>query len=271
LAVSFLLSCPGCCSTWRRLAGGACGRRPSGRTSLPGRGCQRAGHAVRRRSVFTIGCPPIRFRCLGPGVQPSGVQPSGVQPSGVQPSGVRPAGVRASARVPPSRPRQPAVALGITSVRWATFTTGTDRVARGLGCPERLGRPPESAWKGATVRRWWEAGGEAAVADLAGSGPGRGCGRAPPLTGKGEPARRAGRRRLPAAPGMGARVQARSCTWAWLAACLEHDHARWSLWSLLARWTGPGRGQRARWCGWGAAPARPSQEVSEPGSGTTPL
>jgi hypothetical protein len=42
----------------------------------------------------------------------------------------------------------PAVALGITSVRRATVTTGTDRVARGLGCPERLGRRPESAWRG---------------------------------------------------------------------------------------------------------------------------
>ena len=124
-----------------------------------------ACHAVRRRSVFTIGCPPIRFRCPGPVVQRSGVQPSGVQPSGIRSSvsssGVRPSGRPVSARpasgrLVSTRPSghlrlgrvSPAVALGITSLRRETFTTGTDRVARGLRCPERLGRPSGSAWRG---------------------------------------------------------------------------------------------------------------------------
>jgi hypothetical protein len=65
---------------------------------------------------------------------------------------------------------------------------------------------------------------------------------------------------------MEARVQARSCTWAWLAPRLEHDHAPWSLWSLMARWTGL-EGATSATVRMGAAPARPSQEVSDPGSG----
>ena len=126
-----------------------------------------------------LGVHPVRFPRPGPGVQLSGVQPSGVQPSGVQPSGVRdpavrpsgvrpsgvrsagsvvrdpavrPSGVRpsASGRLVSARPPDhlrlvrvsPAVALEITSVRRAIFTTGTDRVACGRRCPERLGRVP---------------------------------------------------------------------------------------------------------------------------------
>jgi hypothetical protein len=67
-----------------------------------------------------------------------------------------------------------------------------------------------------------------------------GCGHAPPLTGQGGQAgvRAADGCRLSQAaePGMGARVQARQSKWWHLG--LEHDHAAWSLWSLMARWTG---------------------------------
>jgi hypothetical protein len=99
-----------------------------------------------------LGVHPVRFPRPGPGVQLSGVQPSGVQPSGVRDPAVRPSGVRpsASGRLVSARPPDhlrlvrvsPAVALEITSVRRAIFTTGTDRVACGRRCPERLGRVP---------------------------------------------------------------------------------------------------------------------------------
>jgi hypothetical protein len=105
-----------------------------------------------------LGVHPVRFPRPGPGVQLSGVQPSGVQPSGVQPSGVRSAGsvvrgptVRCPVIwCPPVRPVTSSSVsarrcLGITSGRRATLTAGTDRVAGGLRCPERLGRQPESA------------------------------------------------------------------------------------------------------------------------------
>jgi hypothetical protein len=172
-----------------------------------------------------LGVHPVRFPRPGPGVQLSGVQPSGVRSAGsvVRDPAVRPSGVRpsASGRLVSARPPDhlrlvrvsPAVALEITSVRRAIFTTGTDRVACGRRCPERLGRAPSRPGGG----RWGgggEAGGGAAIADLAGSGPGRGCGHAPPLTGQGRPVRREGRRWLPAEPGMGARVQARR-SWPW--------------------------------------------------------
>ena len=174
-----------------------------------------------------LGVHPVRFPRPGPGVQLSGVQPSGVQPSGVQPSGVRSAGsvvrdpaVRpsgvcpsASGRLVSARPPDhlrlvrvsPAVALEITSVRRAIFTTGTDRVACGRRCPERLGRAPSRPGGG----RW-------------GSGD-RGPGRVRPgprlrsrstADRPGRPVRREGRRWLPAEPGMGARVQARR-SWPW--------------------------------------------------------
>jgi hypothetical protein len=60
LAVSVLLSCPGCWSSRRRLAGRACGRRPSGRASL-----QRSGRPGRHASVAgpypPYRCPSSRF------------------------------------------------------------------------------------------------------------------------------------------------------------------------------------------------------------------
>jgi hypothetical protein len=85
----------------------------SGQASSPGRHCQGASHGVGRRSVSSIGCPPIRCRRPGsgspavrcparpvsghlgwssgcPAVRSSAVHPSGVRPSGVRPSGVRP-------------------------------------------------------------------------------------------------------------------------------------------------------------------------------------
>jgi hypothetical protein len=61
-----LLSCPGCGSTRWPLAGGACGRRPSGRASL-----RRPGMPGRRPCrpsppASTVRCPPIRFPRPGP-------------------------------------------------------------------------------------------------------------------------------------------------------------------------------------------------------------
>jgi hypothetical protein len=173
-------------------------------------------------------CPPFGVHpgsdVRGPVVQPSGVQPSGVQPADwcpagwcVRPSGVRPAGVSArpvSGRLVSARPSghlrlacgSPGVALGITSVRRATFTTGTDRVARGLRCPSGSVDGPSRPRGGRPGGGRAEAGGGVAVADLAGSCSGAGCGRGRPLTGQG-PARREGRPSLPAEPGMGVRAE----------------------------------------------------------------
>jgi hypothetical protein len=207
----------------RRLAGGACGRRPSGRTSLP-----RPGMPARRpcrpspiRVHHWVSTPfgsHVRVRASSRPVSSRPVSGQLVPSSGIRLSGVRPS---ASGRLVSARPPDhlrlvrvsPAVALEITSVRRAIFTTGTDRVACGRRCPERLGRAP-SRPGGGRCGGGGEAGGGAAIADLAGSGPGRGCGHAPPLTGQGRPVRREGRRWLPADPGMGARVQARR-SWPW--------------------------------------------------------
>ena len=119
--------------------------------------------------------------------------------SGVRPSGVRSFGVRRPPGHIPLVRVSPTVVLGITSVRRATFTAGTDRVARGLRCPERLGRRPELAWGGDAVEvvvgRWG-----AAVADLGGSSSGAGCDRARPLTGQEEASPTCGRPSLPAEP-----------------------------------------------------------------------
>jgi hypothetical protein len=93
-------------------------------------------------------------------------------------------------------PRQPGGGLGDHSVRRATFTTGTGRVACGLPRPGRLGQRLESAWTQATLRR--SSGGqvgqkEVSAADLAGCAPGGG-GRRPRSTAdrSGRPDRREG-------------------------------------------------------------------------------
>jgi hypothetical protein len=132
------------------------------------------------------------------------------------------------------------VALGITSVRQATVTAGTDRVARGLRCPERLGRRPESAWRGATVRRWWGGRWGSGGHGLGRVGLGR---RLRPCStadrpGGGQPGVRvAGGCRLSQAWERGSKpgVPAPECG---RHLGLEHDYAAWSLWSLMARWTG---------------------------------
>jgi hypothetical protein len=160
-------------------------------------------------------CPPlgvhIRSDVRGRVVRPSGVQPAGVRssgwvvrdpavrPAGVRPSGVRPAGVHPSVRSPPSRPRKPGGGLGDhigaagnrhdgdgSSCPWS----GVSRAARSTARVGLEGRPGGGRA---------EAGGGASVADLAGSCSGAGCGHARPLTGQG-PARREGRRWLPATP-----------------------------------------------------------------------
>jgi hypothetical protein len=203
-----------------------------------------------------LGVHPFGSHVRGPVVQPSGVQTSGVQPSGVRssgwvvrdpavrpagvrPSGVRPAGVHPSVRSPPSRPRKPGGGLGCHVGAAGNRHDGDGSSCRWSGVSERLGRRPESAWRGATRRRSWEAGGGASVADLAGSCSGAGCGRARPLTGQG-PARRKGRRWLPATPRHGSvgcsvrflhlRVAA-SVAW-------TRDYVGWSLSSLTTEWTG---------------------------------
>jgi hypothetical protein len=117
-------------------------------------------------------------------------------------------------------------------------TTGTDRVARGLPCPSgsvdgpsRPGRRRRGGGAGAS--------GGAAVADLAGSRSGAGCGRARPLTGQGRPARREGHPSLPAEPGHKSGLKrdvlapAGGGELGW-----TRDYAVWSLCSLTPEWTG---------------------------------
>jgi hypothetical protein len=203
----------------------------------------RASASGVRSSSFGVRCPPVR--CPVSWCPPS-------------------------ARSHPSRPRTPGGGLGDHVGAVGNFTAGTDRLAGGLRCPERLGRRPESGW-GRCCGGGGEAGGGAAVADLAGSGSVAGCDRARPLTGQEEASPTCGRPSLPAEPGMKARVQARCCTWAWLASSLgarprsvvvvEPDRPGGRAW----------KGSRSSTGGWGAAPARPSQEVSETGSGSTTL
>jgi hypothetical protein len=133
-----------------------------------------------------LGVHPVRFPRPGPGVQLSGVQPSGVQPSGVQPSGVRsagsvvrdpavrcppvgvrPAGVRASARSPPSRPRQPGGGLGDHVGAAGNLHNRDGSSCLWSAVSRAAWSGAESAWRG-TVGRWW--GGRWGSGDR---GPGR--------------------------------------------------------------------------------------------------
>jgi hypothetical protein len=191
--VSLLLSCP---VADRQAAS----ERPSLRTASPAVGVlarvgkARACHGVRRRSVSTIGCPPIRFRCPAPVVQPSGVRSSDWV---VRDPAVRPTGVHPSVRSPLSRPGQPRGGLGTTSVRRVTFTTRTDRDARGLRCPSSSVDGP-SRPEGATRRRSRRRAGERRSRSWAGVLGRKLRPRSTP-TGQG-PARREGRPSLPATP-----------------------------------------------------------------------
>jgi hypothetical protein len=98
-----------------------------------------------------VRCPVSCFHCPGSG----------------RPVSARPASSRLVSARPPNHLRlvrvSPAVALETTSVRRGTFRTGRIELHVGLRCPERLGRPPESAWRG---RRWGGRWGS-------GRGPGR--------------------------------------------------------------------------------------------------
>jgi hypothetical protein len=121
--------------------------------------CQDACHGGCRRSASTIRCPSV----------PSGVQPvrcparpvsspSGVRRllSGPLVSAVRRPAVWCLPACPVasvSSRISPAVALGTTSVRRATFTAGTGRGSCGLLRPGRLGQRLEEAWAQATLRR----------------------------------------------------------------------------------------------------------------------
>ena len=223
-----------------------------------GRECQGAGHAVPRRPrVHPLGVHPSGSHGRGPVVQPSGVQPSDVQLSGVRSAGsvvrgptVRPAGVR------PPGPLlvggSPAVAVGITSGA-GNLAAGTDRVAGGLRVPSGLVDGPSRPGGGdAVVVGRWGSGGR---------GPGRvGLGR------RLRPCSTAGRR----GGQLGVRVAGRCRPLGVAGTFLGHDHAPWSLWSLMARWTGlegPTRSTVRMVCG----PSAAQPGVSEPGWGPTAL
>jgi hypothetical protein len=183
-----------------------------------------------------LGVHPSGSHGRGPVVQPSGVRSAGsvVRGPTVRPAGVRPPG-------PLLIGGSPAVAVGIASGA-GNLAAGTDRVAGGLRVPSGLVDGP-SRPGGAMLWWWWSAGGGAAVADLAGSGSGAGCDRARPLAGGGGQ--------------LGVRVAGR-CRPLGVAGTLPgHDHAPWwSLWSLMARWTGlegPTRSTVRMGCGPSAA------------------
>jgi hypothetical protein len=210
-----------------------------------------------------LGVHPSGSHVRGPVVQPSGVQPSGVQPSGVRSAGsvVRGPTVRCPVIwCPPVRPVTSSSVsarrcLGITSGRRATLTAGTVGLQVVCGVPSGLvdsPSPPEGGRccgggrpVGERRSRTWP--GRARAQAAARSTAGR----------RGRPAWRKGRRSLPANLGCGsAGPSATSCLWAWLAPCLEHDHATWSLWSLMAGWTsleGPTRSTARMGCGPSAA------------------
>jgi hypothetical protein len=132
----------------------------------------------------------------------------------------------------------PGVASEVTSVRRATVTTRTDRAAGGLRCPS--GSVDGPSRPGGATRRRSCGGGRGSV--------GRGSGRVvlgrrlrPRSTADGQgPARREGRRWLPATPrdgSVGCSVRflhlrvAASLAW-------TRDYAGWSLSSLTTEWTG---------------------------------
>jgi hypothetical protein len=64
---SLLPSGPGSLLTQMTSAGGASSRHPAVRRRRPGRHHQDASHGIGRRSVSSIGCPPIRYRRPGSG------------------------------------------------------------------------------------------------------------------------------------------------------------------------------------------------------------
>ena len=176
-------------STRWRLAGGASGRRPSGRTSLRRPGVPGRLPCRPSPSVSTIRCLPIRLPCPGLVVQPSGVQPSSVRSSS---SGVRCPPVRCpviwcppSARSHPSRPRKPGGGLG-DHVGAAGNVDGRDGSSCTWSAVSRVAWSTARVGLGAMLWRWCVSRWGAAVADLAGSGPGAGCDRARPLTGQEE-------------------------------------------------------------------------------------
>jgi hypothetical protein len=255
--VSVLLTCPGCGSTRWRLTGGACGRRPAvGRRywpGVPGRRPCRPSPAPRP----PVGCPPVRFPRPGSG-RPT-VRCPAVRCPAVRcpvswfrrPGSNRPAGWCPSARsllVGGS----PAVAVGITSGA-GNLAAGTDRVAGGLRVPSGLVDGPSRPGGGdAVVVGRWGSGGR---------GPGRvGLGR------RLRPCSTAGRR----GGQLGVRVAGRCRPLGVAGTFLGHDHAPWSLWSLMARWTGlegPTRSTVRMVCG----PSAAQPGVSEPGWGPTAL
>ena len=196
---------------------------PAGNAGAP-------GHAVRRQSVFTIGCPPRSVPTSGsgrpaircPAVRCPAVRcpvswfrrpGSGCPAVRCPPVGVRPAGVRASARSPPSRPRQPGGGLGDHVGAAGNLHNRDGSSCRWSAVSRAAWSGAESAWRG-TVGRWW--GGRWGSGDR---GPGR-VRPGPRLRSRstadrpGRPVRREGRRWLPAEPGRGARVQARR-SWPW--------------------------------------------------------
>jgi hypothetical protein len=212
-----------------------------------GRECQGAGHAVRRRPASTVGCPPIRFprpgsgcptvrcptvrcptvRCPvswfrrpGPTVRPAGVRPSARSP----PRQCEPAWVRIPGRFSVS----PTVAVGIMSGRRATLRPG--RIGLQVVCgSERLGRRPESTWRG----RCCGGGGRPVGERRSRTWPGRARAQAAARSTAGRwgrPAWRKGRRSLPANLGCGsAGPSATSCLWrGW--------HLAWSMTTLRGRY-----------------------------------
>jgi hypothetical protein len=174
-----------CGSTRWRLAGGACGERPSGRASLrrpgmPGRRPCRPSPARVHRWVSTHPVPTSGVRSSNRPVSSRPVSSRPVSGQLVPSSGVQPSGRLVSVRPVPSRRWQPGGGRGDHVGGRATLRPG--RIGLQVVCGSR------AAWSTAPVglegaMLWWSAGGGAAVADLAGSGSGAGCDRARPLVG----------------------------------------------------------------------------------------
>jgi hypothetical protein len=168
-------------------------------------------------------------------------------------SGVQPSGRLVSVR--------PVPFSSVAARRWpwgsrrgaGNLAAGTDRVAGGLRVPSGLVDGPSRPGGGdAVVVGRWGSGGR---------GPGRvGLGR------RLRPCSTAGRR----GGQLGVRVAGRCRPLGVAGTFLGHDHAPWSLWSLMARWTGlegPTRSTVRMVCG----PSAAQPGVSEPGWGPTAL
>jgi hypothetical protein len=196
--VSVLLSCPGCGSTRWRLTGGACGRRPAvGRRywpGVPGRRPCRPSPARVHRWVSTHPIPTAGVRSSNRPVSSRPMSSCPVSSQLVPSSGVQPSGRLVSVR--------PVPFSSVAARRWPWDHLGGGQPCDrdGSSCrwsagPERLGRGPESAWRGRCC------GGRPVGERRSRTWPGRARAQAATVLDRwpaGRPAWREGRRSLPA-------------------------------------------------------------------------